>query len=170
VHRHGHALPGPAGDPRDRLRAHRAVHVPRTPVGVHRARLDGVLRGRGLMDSTAPGLPRAWRLWALLPLLLLVGAGAFFAASRTSLLDLVGRAPPPADQFDIRRVEFKPGQIRIRVTNPQRQELTIGTVTVDDAIVPFTLDGPATLGRLRSSTIVVPFQWVVDDPYTVGVT
>jgi zinc transporter, ZIP family len=122
------------------------------------------------MDSTAPGLPRAWRLWALLPLLLLVGAVTFFAASGSSLLDLVGRAPPPADQFDIRRVEFKPDQIRIRVTNPQRQELTIATVTVDDAVVPFRLDGPATLGRLRSSTIVVPFQWVEDDPYTVGVT
>jgi zinc transporter, ZIP family len=122
------------------------------------------------MDSTAHGPPRAWRLWALLPLLLLVGAVAVFAASGSSLLDLVGRAPPPADQFDIRRVEFKPDQIRIRVTNPQRDELTIATVTVDDAIVPFTLDGPSSLGRLRSSTIVVPFKWVEDDPYTVGVT
>jgi zinc transporter, ZIP family len=122
------------------------------------------------MDSAAQELPRGWRLWALLPLLLLVGAVAVFAASGTTLLDLVGRAPPPADQFDIRRVEFKPGEIRIRVTNPQRQELTIATVTVDDAIVPYTVDGPATLGRLRSSTIVVPFQWVEDDPYTVGVT
>jgi zinc transporter, ZIP family len=122
------------------------------------------------MDSAAAGLPRAWRLWALVPLLLLVGAVAVFAASGSSLLDLVGRAPPPADQFDIRRVEFKPDQIRIKVTNPQRQELTIATVTVDDAVVPFRLDGPATLGRLRSSTIVVPFQWVEDDPYSVGVT
>jgi ZIP family zinc transporter len=122
------------------------------------------------MDSTAPGLPRAWRLWALIPLLLLVGAVAVFASTGTSLLDLVGRAPPPADQFDVRRVEFKPGQIRIRVTNPQRQELTIASVTVDDAIVPFRLEGPATLDRLRSSTVVVPFQWVEDDPYTVGVT
>jgi zinc transporter, ZIP family len=122
------------------------------------------------MDSAAQELPRGWRLWALLPLLLLVGAVAIFAASGTTLLDLVGRAPPPADRFDIRRVEFKPGEIRIRVTNPQRQELTIATVTVDDAIVRYTVDGPATLGRLRSSTIVVPFQWVEDDPYTVGVT
>ena len=56
------------------------------------------------------------------------------------------------------------------MTNPQRQKLTIATVTVDDAIVPFHLDGPATLGRLRSSTIVVPYQWVDGDPYTVGVT
>jgi len=43
-------------------------------------------------------------------------------------------------------------------------------VTVDDAIVPFRLDGPSSLGRLRSSTIVVPYHWVEDDPYTVGVT
>jgi ZIP family zinc transporter len=122
------------------------------------------------MDSAAQELPRGWRLWALLPLLLLVGAVAIFAASGTTLLDLVGRAPPPADEFDVRRVEFKPGEIRIRVTNPQRQELTIATVTVDDAIVPYSVEGSATLGRLRSSTIVVPFQWVEDDPYTVGVT
>jgi zinc transporter ZupT len=122
------------------------------------------------MDSAAQELPRGWRLWALVPLLLLIGTVAVFAASGTTLLDLVGRAPPPADRFDIRRVEFKPGEIRIRVTNPQRQELTIASVTVDDAIVAHSVDGPTKLGRLRSSTIVVPFQWVEDDPYTVGVT
>jgi ZIP family zinc transporter len=56
------------------------------------------------------------------------------------------------------------------VTNPQRDDLTVASVTVDDAIVPFTLDGPATLGRLRSSTIVVPYDWVEDEPIAVGVT
>jgi zinc transporter, ZIP family len=104
------------------------------------------------------------------PLLLLVGVVSLFASTGTSLLDLVGGAPPPRDEFHIRRVEFKPGEIRIRVTNPQRPELTIASVTVDDAIVPFQTDGPATLDRLRSSTIIVPFQWVDGDPYTVGVT
>jgi zinc transporter ZupT len=104
------------------------------------------------------------------PVLLLVGVVSLFASTGTSLLDLVGRAPPPRDEFHVRRVEFKPGEIRIRVTNPQRPKLTIASVTVDDAIVPFRTDGPATLDRLRSSTIVVPFQWVDGDPYTVGVT
>jgi ZIP family zinc transporter len=117
-----------------------------------------------------PFFPGAWRLWALVPLLLLVGVVTLFATSGTSLLDLVGRAPPPRDEFDIRRVEFKPGEISIRVTNPQRPKLTIASVTVDDAIMPFRLEGPATLGRLRSSTIVVPLRWVEGDPYTVGVT
>jgi zinc transporter ZupT len=111
-----------------------------------------------------------WRLWALVPLLLLVGVVGLFASTGSSLLDLVGQEPPPADQFDVRRVEFRPGEIRIHVTNPQRPKLTIASVTVDDAIVPFELDGPRTLGRLRSSTIVVPFDWVPGDPYTVGVT
>jgi ZIP family zinc transporter len=111
-----------------------------------------------------------WRLWALVPILLLVGAVSLFATQGGSLLELVGRSPPPADEFDIRRVEFKPGEIRIRVTNPQREDLTIATVTVDDAIVPYELDGSATLERLRSATIVVPYDWVEDEPIAVGIT
>jgi len=111
-----------------------------------------------------------WRLWALVPVLLLALTVGAVVTSGSSLVDLVGTNPPPADEFDIRRVEFKPGEIRITVRNPQPDDLTIANVNVDDAIVPFTVDGPTTLGRLRSSMIVVPFDWVEDDPITVGVT
>ena len=111
-----------------------------------------------------------WRLWALVPVLLLALTVGVVVTSGSSLVDLVGTNPPPVDEFDIRRVEFEPGEIRITVRNPQPDELTIANVNVDDAIVPFTVDGPTTLGRLRSSTIVVPFDWVEDDPITVGVT
>ena len=117
-----------------------------------------------------PERPIRWRLWALVPILLLAATVSVFAAVGGSLLDMVGTSPPPPDEFDIRRVEFKPGEIRVRVTNPQREELTIASVTVDEAIVNYELDGPATLKRLRSSTIIVPFVWVEDDPYSVGVT
>jgi len=113
---------------------------------------------------------RGWRLWALVPLLLLTGVVALFTATGSSITGLLGDNPPPADEFDIRRVEFHPGEIRIRVTNPQRDDLTIAAVTVDDAIMPFDLDGPRTLSRLRSSEIVVQFDWVEDDPISVGVT
>jgi ZIP family zinc transporter len=124
----------------------------------------------GSLAERSRGATTRWRIWALVPILLLVGAVSLFAASGQSLLDLVGRSPPPADQFDIRRVELSPGEVRIRVTNPQPDDLTIATVTVDDAIVPYELDGPATLGRLRSATVVVPYDWVEDEPLTVGVT
>jgi ZIP family zinc transporter len=111
-----------------------------------------------------------WRLWALVPILLLVGVVSLFAARGGSLLELVGQNPPPADELDIRRVAFQPGEIRIHVTNPQREAITIATVTVDDAIVPYSVDGPTELGRLRSATIVVPYDWVEDEPIAVGVT
>ncbi len=112
----------------------------------------------------------SWRLWALVPVVLLAVAVGAFVASGSSLVGLIGTNPPQPDEFDIRRVEFKPGEIRIRVTNPQQDDLTIASVTVDDAIVPFDVDGPGTLGRLRSSTIVIPYRWVKDDPISVGVT
>jgi zinc transporter, ZIP family len=111
-----------------------------------------------------------WRLWALVPILLLVGAVSVFAAAGDSVLGLLGRNPPPVDEFKIRRVEFQPGEIRIRVTNPQRDDLTIASVTVDDAIVRFSVDGPHRLERLRSATIVIPFDWIEEDPISVGVT
>jgi len=46
----------------------------------------------------------------------------------------------------------------------------VASVTVDDAILPFQPDRPRTLGRLRSTTVVVPYEWVEDEPLSVGVT
>ncbi|HKF14594.1 MAG TPA: hypothetical protein VKB13_05125 [Gaiellaceae bacterium] len=120
--------------------------------------------------AEAATLGRSWRLWAFVPLVLLTATVALFTAAGGSVTSLLGESPPPLDEFDIRRVEFHPGEIRIRVTNPQRDDLTIASVTVDDAIVPFDVHGPTTLGRLRSSEIVVQYDWVPDEPISVGVT
>ncbi len=122
------------------------------------------------MEAGSSAAGAAWRLWALVPVVLLALAVALVAARGDDLVGLIGSNPPPADEFDIRRVELQPGEIRISVRNPQRDDLTIASVTVDDAIVPFSLDGPATLGRLRSSTIAVVYDWVVEEPLAVGVT
>ena len=111
-----------------------------------------------------------WRLWALVPIVLLGLAVAVVVSQGDRVVDLVGGNPPPADELDVRRVELRPGEIRIQVRNPQRDDVTIASVTVDDAIVPFALDGPATLGRLRSSTVVVAYDWVAEEPLALGVT
>ncbi|HYZ76272.1 MAG TPA: hypothetical protein VE596_02755 [Gaiellaceae bacterium] len=126
------------------------------------------MEGRSVVTDRMGGA--RWRLTALLPILLLVGAMSLLVAGGTPLLDLVGKRAPQLDEFDIRRVEFRPGELRIRVGNPQHGKLEIGVVTVDDAIVPFRLDGPKAVPRLRSSTIVVPYDWTEGDPLTVGVT
>jgi zinc transporter ZupT len=118
----------------------------------------------------AAGRELRWRLWALVPIVLLVAVVSIFASSGGSLVDLVGTNPPPPDELDVRRVEFREGEIRIHVRNPQRDAVTIASVTVDDAIVSFTTDGSPELGRLGATTVVVPFDWIPDDPYVVGVT
>jgi zinc transporter, ZIP family len=110
------------------------------------------------------------RIWAVVPVVLLAAVVGAFVTSGGSLVDLIGRNPPSPDEFDIRRVEFKPGEVKIRVTNPQRESLTIASVAVDNAIVPFSVDGDRELGRLRSATIVVPYEWVEDEPMSIGVT
>jgi zinc transporter ZupT len=124
---------------------------------------ESLAAGRG-------GGSRWVRLLALVPIVLLVGVAAIFVSSGGSLTDLVGGTPPSPDALDVRRVEFHDGEIRVLVRNPQPDDLTIASVTVDDAILPFTVDGPTTLGRLRSATVSIPFDWVEDDPYLVGVT
>ncbi len=120
--------------------------------------------------SSAAGRGVAWRLWAVVPILLLAVVVGAFASAGDRLLDLVGESPPPADELDIRRVEFRPGEIAVLVRNPQRDPITIAVATVDDAIVPFTTDGPDELGRLRSTRVVIPYDWVPDDPIVVGLT
>lgn len=123
-------------------------------------------------DAVEPARGGGWgaRLLALLPILLLIGVASAYVSSGSAITDLIGTNPPPADEVEIRRVEFHPGEIRVLVRNPQPEDITLAVVTVDDAVVPFTTDGPGTIGRLRSTTIEIPYTWVEDDPYTVGVT
>ena len=120
--------------------------------------------------TQAAGRGIGWRLWALVPVLLLALAVGLYVAASPSLTELIGTAPPPADEFDVRWVQLEPGEIRVRVTNPQPEDLTIASVTVDDAIVPFSVDGPTTLERLRSATVEIPYHWVEDEPLAIGVT
>ena len=160
VHRHGDAVPGPARRPRDRASRTRgrscSTRTSRSSPSsagwaTSRSRTEWRPGARHRAGS-AGGSGRSSRS------LLLAVAVALVVSLGDRVVDLVGGSPPPADEFDVRRVEFREGEIRVQVRNPQRDDLTIAVVTVDDAIVPYTLDGPATLGRLRSSTIVVPYD------------
>ena len=84
----------------------------------------------GSITTKEPDRGIRWRLLALVPIVLIVACVSIFASAGGSLVDLVGRNPPPPDEVDIRRVEFKPGEIRVHVRNPQPDDLTIAVVTV----------------------------------------
>jgi len=116
---------------------------------------------------------RLWQLWAAVPLVLLALLAVAVLRGGDALISGLGANPPAADAFEITRVLFDEEgdrELRIRLTSPQRDELTIAAVAVDDAFVPFEVDGSRTIDRLDRRTIVVPYDWIPDEPYLIGVT
>lgn len=116
--------------------------------------------------------PARWKTWGLvlLPLALLLAALLIFSAADSRIFGLIGDNPPPADELSVSRILFEDGEIVVRVTNPQPDPISIGIVTVDDAIANFSVDGDSTLERFDRATIRVPFSWNAGEPYTVGIT
>ncbi len=123
-------------------------------------------------ESARPAPKRRWRKWALvaLPLVLLLGALLAFNAMDDRVFGLIGDNPPPADVLSVSRVLFEEGEIVVRVTNPQPDPITIGVVTVDDAVVNFSVDGNETLGRFDGAKIRIPIDWNEGEPYVIGIT
>lgn len=132
----------------------------------------------GVAHATDPQAPRsekpakAWRKWTLaaVPLILLAAALFAFTALDTRVFGLIGDNPPPIDELSVSRVLFEDGAIVVRVTNPQPDPITIGVVTVDNAIANFSIDGSATLERFDRAKIRIPFAWNEGDPYAIGIT
>ena len=54
------------------------------------------------------------RLWAIAPLALLLAIVLAFSAYGESITALLGRPPPPADEFDVRRVTDQTSQVTFR--------------------------------------------------------
>lgn len=124
------------------------------------------------LDPAQPAPKKRWRKWALvaLPVFVLFGALAAFTAMDDHVFGLIGDNPPPADELSVSRVLFEDGEIVVRVTNPQPDPITIGVVTVDDAIVNYSVDGNETLGRFDRAKIRIPFGWNEGEPYVIGIT
>lgn len=120
--------------------------------------------------AAAPLRRGPFALLAALPLVLLAAALLLFTATDTKLFGLIGENPPPPDELSVSRVDFAPGEIKLRVTNPQPEPITIAIATVDDAVANFSVAGSPTLERFDRRTVTIPFGWIEGQPYTIGLT
>jgi zinc transporter, ZIP family len=120
------------------------------------------------MDATTPVSFRFSKSLALLsaisPLVLLAGLIWWFFHGGSQLIE---RPVPPIEEISVRRVELKPGEIKltIRNTGPMPVEMTL--VTVDEAIWKAEFSPGRRLERLEEATVRIPFDWVSGDPYKV---
>ena len=114
VHGHGDAVPGPARRARGRASRTRARSCStRTSPSSPSSAGWATSRSRTVTERAPDGRWRrlAWRLWALVPIVLLALAVARRRlAAATGSSTSIGGTPPPADEFDVRRVEFRAGR------------------------------------------------------------
>ena len=116
-------------------------------------------------DRTSGFSPRAVFL-ALLPLLLLAAVIALIVRTDAGLGD---RTAPPIETLSVQRVRLpEPGAIELEVVNDGPDPITIAQVLVDDAYWQFAIEPDATLDRLESATIDVPYPWVEGEAHLIA--
>jgi zinc transporter ZupT len=103
----------------------------------------------------------------LLPLALLAVVLALIVATDAGLGD---RSAPPIEELSVQRVALpEPGLIELSVVNDGPDPITIAQVMVDDAYWSYALDGDATLDRLDSRTIAIPYPWVEGEAHAIAI-
>src|SRR5215210_6677075 len=104
-------------------------------------------------------------LWALIPLLLL---GVLLAILVVTGAGLGARTAPPIEELTVDRITLPArNQIVVELTNGGADPVTIAQVQVDDAYWEFDIQPDATIPRLGSATISIPYPWVQDEAHFV---
>lgn len=126
--------------------------------------------GTSAEDHTPPAAPGQWPAsriaLGLLPLVLLAGVLALIVATDAGIGE---RTAPPIEELNVQRVTLpEPGVIQLDVVNDGPDPITIAQVLVDDAYWNFEMDGNATLGRLDSARITIPYPWVEEEEHHIA--
>lgn len=101
----------------------------------------------------------------LIPLLLLAGVIALFVLTSGAGLNVEPAAPIESVQFE--RTVLKPGVIELQLQNTSPQDITLAQININDSIIPFGVTPSATVPRLGSATVTIPYPWVEANPYTI---
>jgi len=102
----------------------------------------------------------------LLPIILLVGVIFLFLRTGGGL-EL--ESPVPIEDLTIERYDLDRGYIALLVQNTGPETLTVASVIVNEAIMPFTVTPSAEIPRLGRATINIQYAWTEGEAYAVRV-
>ena len=102
----------------------------------------------------------------LLPILLLAGVILLFLNTGGGL-DL--RSPVPIEELTIERYRLERDRIELLVQNTGPELLTVASVIVNEAVMPFTVTPSAEIPRLGRATIGIDYAWTEGEAYAVRV-
>ena len=101
----------------------------------------------------------------LLPIILL--AGVIFLFLNTGGLDL--DSPVPIENLTIERYYLEHGHISLSVQNTGPNTLTIASVIINDAVMPFDVTPSVDIPRLGKATINIKYAWTEGEAYAMRV-
>lgn len=116
-----------------------------------------------ITPARPPALP-IW-VWIALPIVAIVALVAVFILSNPAAV--FTSAAPPIEDLAIERIVVTETGFRLTVFNNGATETTIAQVAVDDAFWQFTAQPSATLPRLGSTTVTIPYAWVAGEPHAI---
>lgn len=102
----------------------------------------------------------------LIPILLLIGVIALFLSTGGGL-DL--ESPVPVENLAVERYHLERNMIELHVQNTGPEELTIATVIINEAVMPFTVDPDPTIPRLGRATVHVNYAWSYGEAYGITI-
>ena len=105
-------------------------------------------------------------LLLLIPIILLIGVIWLFLSTGGGL-DL--EAPVPVENLAIERYHLDRNMIKLYVQNTGPEELTIATVIINEAIMPFTVEPNTTIPRLGRAQIHVNYAWSEGEAYGITI-
>jgi zinc transporter ZupT len=101
----------------------------------------------------------------LLPVVLLMGVIALFLYTNGAGLHAEPAAPIESLSFE--RTVLRPGVIEFHVRNVSPQTLSLSTVSINDAVWPFTVEPSFTLPRLGQAVVILQYPWVKGEAYGI---
>ena len=102
----------------------------------------------------------------LIPVILLIGVIALFLSTGGGL-NL--ESPVPVENLAIERYHLEQNMIEVHVQNTGPEELTVASVIINEAVMPFTVSPSPTIPRLGRASIHVNYAWSYGEAYGVTI-
>jgi zinc transporter ZupT len=104
-------------------------------------------------------------IWLALPALALAAILAVILIGRP--LDRLSASAPPVEELAVEAVKLRPGLISLTLRADGSLPVTVAQVQVDGAWRAFSAEPGATIGRLGTARIDIPYPWIEGDSHGV---
>ena len=105
-------------------------------------------------------------MWMALPALALAAIRAVILIGKP--LERLSASAPPVEELSVEAVKLTPGLISLTVRADGSLPVTVAQVQIDGAWRAFTAVPSATIGRLASARIDIPYPWIEGDSHGVA--